>query len=46
MEILTRQTQDTVKGLLQRRIAALVGKHMDPEHIQPVLWQMVQDNVA
>ncbi len=46
VEILTRTSQDKMKGALQKRIATMSKKELDPELLQPVIWRQVQDNVA
>ena len=46
VEILTRQPKDTVKAASQNQIAAMVAKEMDPDLLQTVLWQKVQDNLG
>ena len=39
-------TQEKVKTELQRRIAGMAHKELDPELMQPVLWLKVQDNIG
>ena len=46
VEILTRLPKDKVKAALQKQIAAMVAKEMDPDLLQAVLWQKAQDNLG
>ncbi len=46
VEALTRMTKEKAKGELQRRIAGMAEKEVDPDLIQPVLWRKVQGNLG